>query len=104
MKKKVMTLAWSFVRGNGLSIQEALHTAWLNVKVRKAMDTRIVGFRFKKVDGSVREAYGTLMPAALPPAKGTDKPHSSWVQVYFDTERNEYRCFKKVNLLEIISQ
>lgn len=104
MKKKVMSLAWSFVRGNGLSIREALQVAWLNVKVRKAMDTRIVGFRFKKVDGTIREAYGTLMPTVLPPAKGTDKPHSSWVQVYFDTERNEYRCFKKVNLLEVISQ
>lgn len=97
-----MLLAWSFVKGNGLSIQEALETAWLNVKVRKAMNNRVVRFRFKKVDGSVREASGTLQENMLPPIQGQSR-HGKDVQVYFDTERKEFRCFKKVNLLGIVS-
>lgn len=98
MKRKVMVLAWSFVRGNGLSIQEALQTAWLNVKVRKAMDSKVVGFKFKKKDGTVREAHGTLISEMLPAIQGMSR-HGKDVQVYFDTDRHEFRCFKKVNLL-----
>ena len=96
-----MILAWVFVKNNGLTIQEALQTAWLNVKLRKAMNNSIVRFRFKKMDGSVREASGTLISNLLPPIQGLVR-HGKDVQVYFDTERNEFRCFKKINLLNII--
>lgn len=55
----------------------------------------------QKVDGSVREAYGTLKENLIPATSGDNRKKNDTVQVYFDTERQEYRCFKKANLLNI---
>lgn len=98
--QSIMQMAWQFVKRNGFTMAEALRTAWANFKLRTAMATRIVKFHFTKVDGSIREAYGTLNPAVIPATKGEDtRKRNDTVQVYFDTERQEYRCFKRANLL-----
>lgn len=96
---KVFTLAWQFVKRNGFTLSEALKTAWANVKLRTAMQVRIVKFYFRKVDGTTREAYGTLQADAMPQTKGTGRKPSDTLQTYFDTERQEFRSFKKANLL-----
>lgn len=97
-----MSLAWQFVRKNGYSMSEALKTAWANLKLKSEMKKRIVKFYFQKVDGSMREAYGTLDEKLMPAISGDDKrAKNNTVQVYFDTERSEFRCFKKANLLKI---
>ena len=99
---EVMCLAWQMVKRNGYSMSEALKTAWMNIKLKAAMKERIVKFYFQKVDGSIREAYGTLKDSLLPDSKGTDnRKKSDTVQTYFDTERGEFRCFKKANLIKI---
>ncbi|WP_290099316.1 SH3 beta-barrel fold-containing protein, partial [uncultured Bacteroides sp.] len=55
-----------------------------------------------KVDGSVREAYGTLNEKLMPAIAGTDnRKKNDTVQTYYDTERQEFRCYKKANLLKI---
>ena len=64
------------------------------------MRNRIVKFYFKKVDGSIREAYGKLK-SDLIPATGDDRKRNDTVQTYFDTERQQYRCFKRLNLVKI---
>lgn len=69
---EVMCLAWQMVKRNGYSMSEALKTAWMNIKLKAAMKERIVKFYFQKVDGSIREAYGTLKDSLLPDSKGTD--------------------------------
>lgn len=100
--KEVMSLAWSFVKRNGFTMSEALKVAWANMKLKAQMKSRIVKFYFQKVDGSVREAFGTLKASLLPPTTGEDnRKKSDTVQVYFDTEKSEYRCYKKANLLSI---
>ena len=97
-----MKLAWQMVKKNGYSMSEALKCAWVNIKLKAAMKERIVKFYFQKVDGSIREAYGTLKESLLPPTNGTDsRKKSDTVQVYFDTEKSEYRCFKVANLIKI---
>ena len=97
-----MSLAWSFVKRNGFSMSEALKVAWANMKLKLQMKSKIVKFYFQKVDGSIREAYGTLKDSLLPDSKGTDsRKKSDTVQTYFDTERGEFRCFKKANLIKI---
>jgi len=97
-----MTQAWIFVKQNGMSMSEALQMAWRNYKLRCAMTQRIVRFYFQKVDGSTREAYGTLRADMLPPTSGeSSRRQNPTVQVYFDTEKGEFRCFKKANLLSI---
>ena len=100
--KEVMSLAWQMVKKNGFSMSEALKTAWANLKLKAEMKNGIVKFYFQKIDGSVREAYGTLCEKLMPAVTGTDKrAKNETVQTYFDTEVNEFRCFKKANLIKI---
>lgn len=98
---EVMNLAWQFVKRNGFSMRDALKAAWLNIKLRIAMKTRIVKFYYQKVDGTVREAYGTLQESLLPPTLGTGRKANETLQTYFDTERMEYRCYKRANIISI---
>lgn len=71
------------------------------MKLKTAMKQRIVKFYFKKVDGSIREAYGTLKENLIPSTNGDNRKKNDTVQVYFDTERQEYRSFKVANLIKI---
>lgn len=99
--KSVMQLAWQFVKRNGYTLSEALKTAWKNVKLKNEMKNKIVKFYFSKVDGSIREAFGTLKAELLPETKGADRKPNDTTQTYFDTEKQEFRCFKKANLVKI---
>ena len=99
MRTKVFKMAWQFVKKNGYTLSEALKAAWANIKLVKQMSTKIVKFYFRKVDGSIREAYGTLKAELLPATQGTGRKPSELVQVYFDTERGEFRSYKKANLI-----
>lgn len=99
--RHLMQSAWRFFRITGESFAECLKKAWANFKLVAAMRTRIVKFYFQKVDGTIREAYGTLRPDAIPVTTGDDRRRNDTVQTYFDTEVQEYRCFKKLNLVAI---
>ena len=99
--REIMSLAWQFVKRNGFDLSQALKTAWANVKLHAALKKGIVKFYFTKVDGSLREAYGTLKESFLPETKGTGRKPSDTVQVYYDTEKQEYRCYKKANLVKM---
>ena len=68
----VMQLAWQFVKTN-----------------------------FQKVDGSIREAYGTLADNIVPDVAQSGRRANDTVQTYYDTERRDFRCFKKANLISI---
>lgn len=97
-----MSLAWHFGRKNGYSVSKVLKIPWRNIKLKAAMKNRIVKFYFCKVDGSTREAYGTLADKYLPETKRTDSKPNDTTQTYFDAERGEYSCFKKANLISIV--
>lgn len=100
--KSVMSLAWQFVKKNGFSMSEALKCAWANIKLKAQMKLRIVKFYFQKVDGSLREAYGSLREDLLPETKGEgNRKSNDTLQVYFDTEKQSFRSFKKANLVRI---
>ena len=86
---EVMTMAWQFVKRNGLSMSEAMKRAWANMKLKVALKQRIVKFYFQKVDGSLREAYGTLKENLIPATSGDNRKRNDTVQVYFDTEKQE---------------
>ena len=99
---EIMSLAWQFVKRNGFSMSEALKCAWANMKLKAAMKQRIVKFYFKKVDGSVREAYGTLKENLIPATSGNDKrAKNETIQVYYDSEKQSWRSFKRANLIQI---
>lgn len=98
---EIMKLAWQMVKRNGFTLSEALKVAWCNSKLKAKMHAGIVKFYFQKVDGSIREAYGTLKESLMPETKGKDRKRNDTVQVYFDCEKQEYRCFKRANLIRI---
>mgnify|MGYP001250086957 CR=1 FL=1 len=100
---QIMSAAWRFFRISGQSFSDCLKKAWSNFKLVQKMRTNIVKFYFQKVDGSVREAYGTLSEKIVPPVSNdNNRSKNDTVQVYFDTEVKEWRCFKKLNLISII--
>lgn len=98
--REIMNLAWQMVKRNGYSMSEALKVAWVNIKLRALLSKKIVEFYFKKTDGTLRQAFGTLMSDKIPETKGMKKTADN-CQVYFDTEKEEWRCFKKCNLIKI---
>ena len=100
--RAIMQMAWQFIKRNGFTRAEALKAAWLNYKLKVAMAVRIVKFYFQKVDGTIREAYGTLRNDLIPEISGNaSRKKNDTVQVYWDSEKAEFRCYKKANLIKI---
>ena len=99
--RSVMNLAWQFVKRNGYTLSKALKTAWANVKLKDKMRNQIVKFRFEKIDGTIREAFGTLSEVVVPVTKG-ERKNADTCQTYYDTEKKAWRCFKKANLLQVV--
>lgn len=95
--KEVMSLAWSFVRKNGYSISEALKCAWTNIKLRALLHKKVVEFYFKKTDGTLRQAFGTLMSGRIPETKGTKKTADN-CQVYLIVKKKNGVALKSVTL------
>ena len=70
----------------------------------KQMHERVVDFSYEKVDGSIRQASGTLMADAIEsfigPSKGTsNKTPNPDVLVYFDVGAQAFRSFRKDKFL-----
>lgn len=100
--REVMRLAWQMVKKNGYTMSEALKCAWLNMKLKASMKERIVKFYFQKINGEVREAWGTLASDKIPAIAGTDNRNKNdSIQTYYDTVKEEWRCFKIANLIRI---
>lgn len=94
-----MKNAWLFVKTTGITMSEALKKAWSLAKLKKQMLAGIVKFHFVKVNGEIREAFGTLKAELISyETKGSNRKPNDTLFTYFDTEKQEYRCFKKWNL------
>lgn len=98
---ELMHKAWQLVKTYGLSLSEAMHKAWMLFKLRKAMKRGIVKFYYEKLSGEIRTAWGTLKEDLIPATSGDNRKKNDSVQVYYDNEKQSYRCFKIVNLIKI---
>lgn len=97
---EIMRMAWRFARITGFAFAECLRKAWANYKLRKAMQTRVCEFYYIKTDGSKRQAFGTLQRSIIEgQTSGSGHKSNEMVFTYFDTEKGEFRCFKRYNLL-----
>lgn len=96
--KSIMKMAWVFVKNNGLSMSLALKKAWANARLKAKMATGIARFAFEKVDGTIREAWGTLATNIVPATNGNRRENPT-LQTYFDTEKGAWRCYKVANIL-----
>jgi hypothetical protein len=97
---KIMSEAWLLVKTYALTISEALKKAWALFNVVNKMKKGVASFRFEKVNGEIRQAFGTLEESRLPKIESTsNRAKSPFIQTYFDVEKNEFRCFKIINLI-----
>lgn len=109
--KNIMSRAWQ-IKHNFETLHEekadfgcCLSIAWSEAN-SETMRTllvynAIVEFDFLKSDGTIRHAYGTLKAEIVPETKGTGRKPNESLQTYYDVEKQEWRCFKKANLLKI---
>lgn len=100
MKRDVMILAWQLRRNNHFNMSEALEVAWMNANLVRMMRNSVVEFEFYKEDGTKRKAHGTLRNDVCPILKCSNRAKNPSVQVYFDTDKGEWRCFKKYKLIK----
>ena len=68
------------------------------------LQKNIIVFRYKKRDGSIRKAEGTLHPKFLPPPK-SDKEfvRPEYQIVYYDLDKKSWRSFRSFEFVEILS-
>ena len=97
----IMRQAWMLVKKYGFNLSEAMKQSWLIAKLRKTMRNRVVEFFFKKTDGTIRQAFGTLADNRVPQTNGTRKTADTCV-AYWDCEKEAWRSFKKVNLINVV--
>lgn len=86
------------------SMSEAVEKKFL-----EALKAGKVEFSYKKVDGSTREAVGTLKPELMEKAEATDKKIADGkkkhfvpptVLIYWDLEAGGFRSFRKANFIK----
>ena len=99
----IMRTAWTVAKSENISLSTALRLAWKSFKLKLRMKTEVVKFAFKKIDGTVREAVGTLVSDMLPKrdesTQTKERAKNYGVQVYYDLDRDCFRSFKVANLL-----
>lgn len=74
--------------------------------LQEKMLDRAVAFQFKKKDGTIRNAIGTLCRNLMVLAdntlwepKGESKPEPASVIRYFDCDKAQWRCFSCVDFI-----
>lgn len=101
-KSKLFKIAHAIIRKAQAScFSEALKLAWKAIKIYTQMQTGKVEFTFKKLDGTIRKAVGTLCGIDYTPSPGAVKrvkPDDD-VMCYFDVEKNNFRSFRVFTLI-----
>lgn len=103
-KSQLFKIAHSMLRkAKFSSMAEALRQAWRVLKLRAAMLAGKAEFAFRKVDGTIRKAVGTLANINYTPALAVDgKPRRQRPvdQIcYFDIEKKSFRSFNAWSLV-----
>ena len=73
-------------------------------RLKKLLKTGVVEFSYKKKDGTVRKAKGTLKDTLIPETDREDdrkKNLNKDVLCYWDLKKDDWRCFIKTNLIDI---
>lgn len=100
-RRKIMTIAHALKRVYKMSFSEAQKLAWSNAKLRTALHQGPVQFSYKKKNGEVRQAIGTLHNIE-PLLVGSDKFQSDILTLrYYDLEKQDFRAMKINNLISV---
>lgn len=71
-------------------------------RMRRELRDNIVTFKFKKRNGEIRTAHGTLHPDYLPKLKG-GAPRPEHQMVYYDLDKNSWRSFRSFKFIKILN-
>lgn len=102
--RKVMQLAHRAyqLKSSSMSWVECLKQAWQVVKLESAMKTKVVEFFFMKMNGEVRQAFGTLLQSHIDyTPNGTGHAASRDCIRYWDEAKGAWRQFKAYNFLRV---
>lgn len=87
------------------TIKKELHGA-MNSKnrsvMRKLLKKHVVYFKFKKKNGELRRAVGTLISSYLPALRG-GSPKPEHQMVYYDLEKEHWRSFRSFSFINILN-
>ncbi|WP_289872854.1 SH3 beta-barrel fold-containing protein [uncultured Duncaniella sp.] len=101
-RSKLFKIAHAIIRKSQVaSFSEALRLAWKAIRIYTQMQIGKVEFSFRKLDGTVRKAVGTLCDIDYAPSSNTvkrAKPDDD-VMCYFDVEKNNFRSFRVFTLI-----
>lgn len=73
-------------------------------RLKRLLKNGVVEFSYKKKDGSLRKAKGTLKDELLPETDKDDERKRNLSKdcfYYFDLKKDDYRCFIRDNFVEI---
>jgi hypothetical protein len=84
------------------------------MKIKKVTGTELhemlckgqVKFQYKKNDGSIRTAVGTLKSSMITnkPSGGQNKVKDAGYTSYFDMEKDAWRCFAESKLIGVVEE
>ncbi|WP_301856114.1 SH3 beta-barrel fold-containing protein [uncultured Duncaniella sp.] len=101
-KSKLFRIAHSILkRAHVGSFSEALRLAWKAVKIYAGMLVGEVKFTFRKANGEIREAVGTLCNIEYHPVGGgnTRKDRPAETICFWDVEKHAFRSFNASTLV-----
>lgn len=101
--REVMSTAWRFFKVTGESFADCLKRAWQVYKLAKEMKKRTVQFFYQKMNGEIRQAFGTMKDEVIADKiKGNNtRKKNDDLLTYWDCEKEAFRSFKKFNLVKI---
>lgn len=98
MKSQLFKIAHA-IKGQFENFSSALKHAWKVIKLKMQLKSGEVKFQFKKVDGTIRTALGTLN-LTVEKGEGNKTKAPNFGQIaYFDLQKGQYRSFKAENLI-----
>lgn len=95
MKTRLFKIAHQ-IKGSFANFAAALRHAWVVIKLMQKMKKQSVSFVYRKVDGTIREAIGTLN---VQYERKTDSAPKYDSVAYFDMDAQGWRSFKVENLI-----
>lgn len=94
---RVMKYAWQLWRATKASWRECMLKAWQLYRLTKQMREGMVRFVYRKTNGEIRHAVGTLVGF---PTQGRRITKPSYKTItYWDVTRGAFRCFRTENLM-----
>ena len=103
-KSRLFKIAWVlFKDGLFSSFAQSLHAAWMRFKIRIALKNGLAYFTYKKANGELRDAIGTLFERNFNyTSKGSQRKENFSVVKYWDVVSQGWRSFR-IDRLVLIS-